>query len=100
MKKMVNGHDRYLASDQFLNLRIVKINAGDHHAVKPPVSAVLEIGHSSGTLFTAVDKCDIISIFLHRILKAVQHIRKIVVGKPAHGLIRKKHPQIIGSVCL
>ena len=100
MKKVIDSHYRYIASYQFLYFRIIKVNTCDHYSVKSPVPAVLQIRHSSLPRLAAVNKCNVIFLFLYGAFKAVKYISKIIVGEPAHGFVYKKHSQIVSPVCL
>ena len=97
---MIDSHHRYVACHQLGHLRILKIHTGNDHAVKSPVSGMLQIGHLPAPFLVPVDKGDIIIIPFRRFFKAFQYARKIVMGQAAVCFINKQDSQIVASVGL
>ena len=97
VEHVVDRHDREPGVDKLQNLRVIKIDAGDDHAVDPSVLAVLQVGRR---LFAdvAVNECNVVSIGLGLDLEALQNGGKILVRKAASSLVDKQDADIIGAV--
>ena len=97
VEHVVDRHDREPGVDKLENLRIIKIDAGDDHAVDPSVLAVLQVGRR---LFAdvAVNKRNVVSIGLGLDLEALQNGGKILVRKAASSLVDEQDADIISAV--
>ena len=97
IEDVIDGHDRKAGIDQLQHLRIVEIDAGDHHAVDASVLAVLQVGRR---LFAdvAVDEGNVIAVGLGLDLETFEHGGEIFMRKAASALINEQNADIIGAV--
>ena len=97
IEDVIDGHDRKAGIDQLQHLRIVEIDAGDHHAVDASVLAVLQVGRR---LFAdvAVDEGNVIAVGLGFDLETFEHGGEIFMRKAASALINEQNADIIGAV--
>ena len=94
---MVDGHHRHIAIDQLHHLRIVKVHAGDHHAVHTPVVAMFQIAHGLAA-DVVVDEGDIIAALFCFYLEAVQHCGEVLVGQAALLFIYEQNAKVVSTV--
>ena len=69
---MVDRHDRQTAGDELHYLRFIEIHTGYHHAIHPPVTAMLHIRHVFLPQSLA-DERNIISLGLRFGFQALQY---------------------------
>ena len=74
VEKVIDRHYRNVAFYKFYHFRVVKIDTGDHHAIKSTVSGMFQIGHAVGTGLATVDKSHIIALLLRYLLETVKHM--------------------------
>ena len=99
VEDVIDGHDREAGIDQLQHLRIVEIDAGDHHAVDAAILAVLQVRRRFFA-DVAVDEGNIIAVGLGLNLEALEHGGKILMRKSAAPLVDEQDTDIIGAVRL
>ena len=99
VEHVVDGHQRQPAVHQLLHLRVVKIHAGDDHAVQTAVPAVLQI-RGGLSAHVVVEEGNVVAVGLRLSLEAFQHSGEVLMCQTAVPLVHKQHTQIIGAVGL
>ena len=97
VEHVVDRHDREPGVYKLENLRIIKIDAGDDHAVDTPVLAVLQIRRRL-LADVAVNKRNVVPVRLGFDLEALQNGGKILMRKAASSLVNEQNADIIGAV--
>ena len=97
VEHVVDRHDREPGVYKLENLRIIKIDAGDDHAVDTPVLAVLQIRRRL-LADVAVNKRNVVPVRLGFDLEALQDGGKILVRKAASSLVDEQNANIVSTV--
>ena len=97
VEHVVDRHDREPGVYKLENLRIIKIDAGDDHAVDTPVLAVLQIRRRL-LADVAVNKRNVVPVRLGFDLEALQNGGKILMRKAASSLVNEQNANIVSTV--